>query len=103
MTRMKAPDGTVHFGNPAHHLRTLCAVKAEDIAVTLLGAERTAWPVTVERVTCPNCAKVYCAVKNQPWNALGPFTEDALERGIYAAVQPDGPLSTETTTQQEDS
>ena len=88
MTRIVEKNtGYVHFRNPADDLMTLCGESARDREQDLLGSVLgKQMKETSEAVTCPKCAKVYCAVKNEPW----PSVDDAaMDEGIYSAVQPD--------------
>jgi len=93
MTRMKSERGVVHYRCPANTRLTLCGEPAGQRISDLFGGEYREWPLTTERVTCPDCAKVICACRNEPYNTLNAEVEDAtMMRGIYAAVQPDGPV-----------
>lgn len=74
----------VHFRNPAERDHTLCGQLARHF--DLLGLPQP-YKETSEPVTCPHCAKVYCAVKNEPW----PSVEGAaMDIGMYEAVKEDG-------------
>lgn len=88
MTRIiDKQTGRVHFRNPSDDRRTLCGETALDREQDLLGCVfGKPMKETSESVNCPKCAKVYCAVKNEPW----PSVDDAaMNEGVYAAVQPD--------------
>lgn len=74
--------GTVHFRHPVRDRYALCG---ESLGRDLLDEGATE---TKDRVNCPKCAKVYCAVKNEPWNTQGPFEKQTLCDGIHAAVKP---------------
>lgn len=37
-----------------------------------------------EPVTCPECAKLYCRIKNSPWNEV---EDAAMDDAIYDAVK----------------
>ena len=63
ITRIKLPDGSTHLRNPSDVRRTLCGLstsEADPFGETLA-------PETNESVSCPHCAKTYCAVKDEPW------------------------------------
>jgi len=93
MTRIKGHQGVVHYRHPAKPYMTLCGACAENKHPDFFRDEYVPWPEAAERVTCPNCAKVVCAVRNEPYNTLVTDIDEAtLDRGIYAAVQPDGPV-----------
>lgn len=96
MRRIKDIHGQVHYGCPADYHKTLCGCRAFDIAHTMFDTpEREPWLETTERVTCPDCAKVVCAVRNEPYNTLvADIDYTTLETGITAAVQADGPVET---------
>lgn len=92
MRRVKDRRGVVHYGNPADQMRTLCAADAFDIQQTMFDPpEQEPWQETDDRVTCKDCAKVVCAIRNEPYNTLVADIDDAtLDTGIYEAVKPDG-------------
>lgn len=90
MTRIiNQMEGVVHFRNPAADDRTLCGRDAAFYEMTLLSPHRRSFDETTKRVNCPGCAKVYCAVKNEPWNTQEPFEDEVLDRGIHDAFEPD--------------
>lgn len=93
MTRIKDTNtGLVHYVCPAHGGHTLCARTG---GTDLLGNFVKLGEPTAERVTCPDCAKVVCAIRNEPYNTLVADIDDAtLDTGIWAAVQGDGPVET---------
>lgn len=64
MKRVKFGD--VHF--MGEHDHTLCGQMAFD--EDLLGKAVPVMQPTEERVTCPACARLYCHVKNAPWNEV---------------------------------
>lgn len=88
MTRIiDKQTGRVHLRNPADDRQALCGETVREREQDLL------WCVfgkpmkeTSESVNCPKCAKVYCAVKNEPCPSVN---DAAMNEGIYAAVQPD--------------
>ena len=87
ITRIKLPDGSTHLRNPSDVRQTLCglsASEADPFGETLAHE-------TNEQVSCPYCAKTYCAVKNEPWGGRNKelFTDAAFEAGMYATVKPD--------------
>ena len=90
MTRIVGKDGVVHFRNPAEPSKTLCGEWAHKLNVDLLGSHTEVWTETTAPVTCPKCARVYCAVKNELWNAV---EDGAMDVGIMDAVKPDGEVS----------
>lgn len=73
MTRIRGVNGEVHFRNPANAFRTLCGKDASALE-------------TSEQVDCEKCAKVYCAIKNEPWNSV---QDEAMDKGIMEAVKED--------------
>lgn len=83
---MDTDSGLVHFVNPANAGFTLCArTKGTD----LLGKRLPIGRLTSDLVTCPDCAKVVCAIRNEPYNTLeSSFDETVFENGIYDAVKP---------------
>ena len=87
LTRIKLPDGSTHLRNPSDVRQTLCGLAASE--ADPFG--ETFAPETQEPVSCPHCAKTYCAVKDEPWGGRnrGLFTDAAFEAGIYATVKPD--------------
>ncbi len=51
-------------------------------AASLSGLAVPVMRETRDRVNCPECAKLYCAVKNAPWNEVD---TDILTRAAYMA------------------
>ncbi len=94
MRRIKDGKGQVHYGCPADGYRTLCGCDAFDTTQTMFDPpEQEPWQETTDRVNCPNCAKVVCAVRNEPYNTLvAEIDGPALDTGIWAAVKGDGPV-----------
>jgi len=93
MRRVKdAETNIVHFTCPSTLGMTLCAHPAGVKMDDLFNPSFKGWPETEEVVTCKDCAKVYCSVKNEPWNTQAPFEDETLEAGIFAAVGKDGPV-----------
>ena len=94
MRRIKDNHGQVHYGCPADGYKTLCGCDAFNLEQTMFDPpEREPWQETTERVTCPNCAKVVCAVRNEPYNTqVADIDDTTLDTGIMAAVQTDGPV-----------
>lgn len=70
MKRVKGISGEIHFRNPADPQRCLCGADAASSVEELFGERAALYQETSERVTCRMCARVYAAVKNEPWNAL---------------------------------
>ena len=87
ITRIKLSDGSTHLRNPSDVHQTLCGFAASE---TDQFGETFAHE-TNESVSCPHCAKTYCAVKDEPWGGRNRelFTDAAFEAGIYATVKPD--------------
>lgn len=87
MTRIKLPDGSTHLRNPSDVRQTLCGLAASE--VDPFG--KTFAHETQEPVSCPHCAKTYCAVKDEPWGGRNGelFTDASFEAGVYATVKPD--------------
>jgi len=92
MTRVEDDRGLVHFRNPARPDYALCGAMAGNVTIDIFGkATPTPWKLTTKRVNCTDCAKVVCAIRNTPYNALdAAIDDDTLMRGIYAAAEPDG-------------
>ena len=83
MTRIIDFNGTVHFRGTRNS--TLCALP--DSEPNLIGERTPIMHEVPDPVTCPDCAKLYCQIKNSPWNEV----EDAtMDKAIYDAVKPDG-------------
>lgn len=76
--RRIAAGGTVHFAGSGYH--TLCGANAFD--ASLSGLAVPVMRETRDRVNCLECAKLYCAVKNAPWNEVD---TDILTRAAYMA------------------
>lgn len=92
MRRVKDPEsGIVHFTCPSTLGMTLCAHEAGKKTDDLFSPTCKPWKETADLVNCPDCAKVYCAVKNEPWNTHQTFEDETLDVGMYAAVEKDGP------------
>ena len=87
MTRIKLSDGSTHLRNPPRVRQTLCGLSASE--ADPFG--ETFAPETNEPVSCPHCAKTYCAIKDEPWDRRNKelFADAAFEAGIYATVKPD--------------
>lgn len=66
MKRKKNHHGTVHFAGA--HDRTLCGELTFDLDFT--GHRIDTMTDTGAVVTCPDCARLYCQVKDAPWNEL---------------------------------
>jgi len=81
MKRMTDPHGKVHFVGA--NGCTLCGVEHMTRTEDLFTVQGANWPETTSPVTCPDCARLYCAVKNAPWPEVN---GDVLDRAIYAAV-----------------
>lgn len=89
MTRIKDGNGVVHFRNPGNREMTLCGQTAvSNGEVGLFGDNAEAKPFNESKdiVICLLCAKVYCAVKNEPWNSV---EDTAMDFGMYEAVKDD--------------
>lgn len=71
-------DGRTHFCGC--HLTTLCGLPI--VQRDLLGQPIGHAKESNGQVDCPDCATLYCQVKNTPWNEVEDTT---LDRGIYAA------------------
>ena len=80
MKRVKSENGIVHFVGA--HNKTLCGsvMSCND----LLGKPLFSMAATQKPVTCPNCAELYCRIKNAPWNEV---EDDTLDKAIYDAVE----------------
>ena len=85
--RIKLPDGSTHLRNPSDVRQTLCGLAASE--PDPFG--ETFAPETNDQVSCPHCAKTYCAAKDEPWGRRNKelFTDAALKAGVYATVKPD--------------
>jgi len=82
MERVKDNDGAVHFVGV--HKKTLCGRVHE--CNDLLGRTFILWKKTSLPITCPDCAKLYCRIKNTPWNEVD---DAAMDRAMFDAVKPD--------------
>lgn len=82
-------EGVVHF-NGCHNC-TLCGVDYEKMLKQLMlftvAPSRDALKsrFTTAPVTCPDCARLYCQVKNAPWNEV---QDAAMDRAMFDAVKP---------------
>lgn len=98
MRRIKDENGVVHYGCPATRAATLCGKPAGIVVTDIVTDKDTLFKAlqeTTERVTCPNCAKVVCAVRNEPYNTLvADIDGPAFYTGIVTASQADGPAET---------
>jgi len=96
MTRIEH-DGVTHYRCPDNPGLTLCGIRADNRTEDLFGKVTVSiWPMSFVRVNCPDCAKVICACRNEPYNTLVAEVEDnTMMRGIYAAVEVDGPVKEE--------
>lgn len=92
LTRVRdVSTGVVHFNCPSDVRYTLCARPNGEKINDLFGGTYKSWPTTSERVTCHDCAKVVCKIRNEPYNTLDDaFDDETMVRGIYAAAEPDG-------------
>ena len=81
MKRIKDGSRVVHFVGCSLPY-TLCG---KDIgtrqADLFTGEGLTAVPETSAPVTCHDCAKLYCQIKNAPWNEVD---DKAMEIGMFA-------------------
>lgn len=66
--------------------RTLCGLERLERNDDLFASAGKNWPDTSESVNCPDCAKLYCRIKNAPWNEVD---GDILDAACYTAVKPD--------------
>ena len=87
ITRIKLPDRSTHLRSPSDGGQTLGGLAAAETGP----CGETFAPETNEPVSCPHCAKTYCAIKDEPWGGRNRelFTDAAFEAGIYATVKPD--------------
>ena len=81
MKRVIDFNGVIHFAGARNS--TLCALP--DSEPNLLGDRTKLMHEVSEPVTCPECAKLYCQIKNAPWNEVN---DDAMDGAIFAAVEP---------------
>jgi len=72
--------GRVHF--VGHDRFCLCGEQYRQKGLFAGSGDMLGKP-THDPVDCPACAKLYCQVKNAPWNEV---EDRALDTGIYAAV-----------------
>lgn len=79
MKRMKSTSGVVHFAGC--NGRCLCGVACEDEVRDLIGVIHKPMKETPDPVTCKDCAKLYCEIKNAPWHEV---TDAAMEHGMFA-------------------
>lgn len=96
MTRVRCQDGIVHFRNPVNPVQTLCGFQQTGTVKNnlFLGRECEFFPEASDRVNCPDCARVVCAVRNEPYNTIvSSVTDKALDQGIFDAVKPDGKVT----------
>lgn len=79
MTRTVDPNGKVHFigANGC----TLCGISRDVVTEDLIGVTHTQMPETSAPVTCPDCARLYCAIKNAPWHEVA---DAAMDHGMAA-------------------
>lgn len=85
MKRVSDSFGVVHFKGNGD--ATLCGT--HDSVKDLFGVEiaKRSMRPTHDPVTCPDCARLYCEVKNAPWNEV---EANILERATFDAVIEDG-------------
>lgn len=74
-------DGFVHFDNRHSKMVTLCG--HSKFQTSLIGEELNECRETAEPVNCPECARLYCEIKNAPWNEV---KSDCLIHGTFSAV-----------------
>jgi len=82
MERVKDNDGKVHFRGVCQ--KTICGRVTD--CKDLLGKPLFAMSNTGKPVTCPDCAKLYCRIKNTPWNEVD---DAAMDKAMYDAVKLD--------------
>jgi len=82
MERVKV-KGLTHFVGSGRF--TICGMTFGDC--DLFGKMMGTGEKSTDPVDCPECAKLYCRIKNTPWNEV---EDKALDQGIYAAVKTDG-------------
>jgi len=94
MTRIKDCNGVVHFRHVCNTDLCLCGKNSfEPDPEMLIPDEIKVYKETSDPVNCPNCAKVVCAIRNEPYNTLVAEVEDkTMMLGVYSAVEPDGPV-----------
>lgn len=74
-------DGVVHFDNRHSMTVTLCG--HSKVFGSLIGENVNESKETTEPVDCPECSRLYCEIKNAPWNEV---KSDCLTHGIFSAV-----------------
>lgn len=79
MTRTVDPNGKVHFDGA--NGCTLCGISRDVVTEDLIGVTHAQMPETSAPVTCPDCARLYCAIKNAPWHEVA---DAAMDHGIDA-------------------
>lgn len=77
MKRIIDFNGDIHFNGAHYH--TLCGLPNSE--PNLLGERTWLMHEVSEPVTCPECAKLYCQIKNAPWNEV---SDGAMENGMYS-------------------
>lgn len=90
MTRVRGVSGVIHFRNPADPHRCLCGAEAVSAIDQLFGVDVTECVETKDAVTCANCAKVYAAVKAEPWHSVD---KRVMMVGCFETAQADGPAT----------
>lgn len=80
MTRIIDFNGDIHFKGAHHH--TLCGLPYSE--PNLLGERTWLMHEVSNPVTCNDCAKLYCQIKNAPWNEV---EDAAMDDAIYDAVK----------------
>lgn len=76
MKRIKGNDGFVHFSTGSK--MALCGYQSRDLLGNCESMKMTGDPVT-----CPDCARIFCQIKNSPLNEV---ESNVLEVATYAAV-----------------
>lgn len=80
MRRCADTGGKTHFLGDSG--RTLCGKSR--VVEDLFHDKCDEWPITTDRVTCEACARLYCQIKNSPWNEV---EAEVLSKATYAAVE----------------
>lgn len=59
---------------------TLCGKNCFTKSGDLFTFNVVRWPDSTCAVTCPDCAKLYCEIKNAPWHEVA---DAAMEHGMF--------------------
>ena len=79
---MNITDGKLRSEEHTAALRSpVSGTSAVFVMEDMIGVTHAQMPETSAPVTCPDCARLYCAIKNAPWHEVA---DAAMDHGIDA-------------------